>query len=251
MRVLLRFTLSFTVLTWCALAQHGGGGHGSSGGGSHSGSGSAFHGGGTAGGSYRAYGGYGGGHGFGYGFYGGRGYGYGGYGRGWGYGVWGRPYWGWGYPGYSAYWPYYSYGYPYYSYGYYDDPDGYYYPDTYTDPGYAYAPDPGMTYAPPAQAYAAPSSYTSAAHPVIHSYDQYGQEVARSGSGGASSSPIYLFALKDGQIQAAASYSIAGETLHYVTMDHQEKQVALSSIDRALTQQLNRERRVPVALPAQ
>jgi len=34
---------------------------------------------------------------------------------------------------------------------------------------------------------------------------------------------------------------MAGQTLHYVTLDRQEKQVALGSIDRALTQQLNRE----------
>jgi hypothetical protein len=44
---------------------------------------------------------------------------------------------------------------------------------------------------------------------------------------------------------------MAGQTLHYVTLDRQEKQVALGSIDRALTQQLNRERRVSISLPPQ
>ncbi|MGA2274865.1 MAG: hypothetical protein ABSH00_15010 [Bryobacteraceae bacterium] len=248
MRALFRVTLAFSVLAWCAMAQrgggHGGGGggfHGGGGGGFHSSIGGGFHGGGAIGGS-----GYRGGYGYGYG----RG-GYG-YGRGYGYGGWGYggylPYYGWGYPWYGfglGYWP--DYGY----YNYY--PYGYSYPDTYSDPGYAYSPGPAMTYAPadpPAQA-VAPSSYGGAAHPVTRSYDEYGQETAAAGGSATSSSPIYLIAQKDGEIQAAASYWIAGQTLHYVTLDRQEKQVELSSIDRALTQQLNHERHVSITLPPQ
>jgi hypothetical protein len=212
---------------------------------SHGSVASGYHG-GSIGSAYR--GGYASGVGRGYGYgYGGRGYG-----RGYGYGYRGGywPYYGWGYPwfgfGYS-YWPSY--------YGYYNGyPYDYYSPDTYSDPGYAYTPGPSMAYA-PAQAdpypQAAPAgAYAGAAHPVTRSYDQYGQEV-NTGGGASNSSPIYLFALKDGAIQAAASYSITGQTLHYVTMDHQEKEVALGSIDRALTQQLNHERRVPLTLPQQ
>ena len=74
---------------------------------------------------------------------------------------------------------------------------------------------------------------------------------ATTGSATKNSSPIYLFALKGGGIQAAGSYWIAGLTLHYVTLDRQEKEVPLSSIDRTLTLQLNRERRVPITLPPQ
>lgn len=257
MRALFRITLSFTLLAWCAMAQHGGGHgggggfHGSTGGSfSHGSMASGFHGGsygavrgGVTGSGYRGGIGYGGARGYGYAGRGyGRGYGYGGYGYRGGY--W--PYYGWGYPWYGfgfSYWPDY-YGY----YNYY--PYNYYYPDTYSDPAYAYSPAPAVTYAPdpPAQA-VAPGAYGAPAHPVTRSYDQYGQEVGTGGGSASNSSPIYLFAMKGGEIQAAASYSIAGQTLHYVTMDHQEKQVPLSSIDRGLTQQLNRERRVSLSLP--
>lgn len=268
MRALFRITLSFTLLAWCAMAQHGGGHsggggfhgggggfHGSVGGGfSHGSMASGFHGGsygavrgGAIGSGYRGGIGYGGVRGHGYGGYG-RGYGY----RGYGYrgGYW--PYYGWGYPWYGfglSYWPGYYYGY----YNYY--PYDYYYPDTYNDPAYAYSPGPAVTYAPaqadPYPQTAASGTYAGVAHPVTHSYDRYGQEVPASGGSAANSSPIYLIALKDGGIQAAGSYWISGQTLHFVTLDRQEKQLALSSIDRTLTLQLNRERRVSITLPQQ
>ena len=258
MRALFRFTLAFTLLVWCAMAQRGGGhsgggSHASMGGGSHAvtsgyrgGSYGAVRG-GAVGSGYRGGIGYGGNRGYGYGN---RGYGYG-Y-RGYGYrgGYW--PYYGWGYPWYGfgfGYWPGYDYGY----YNYY--PYDYYYPDTYSDSAYAYSPAPTVTY-PPAQGdpyaqAAAPGTYGRAAHPVTHSYDEYGQETAPPGGSAAASSPIYLIAQKGGEIQAAGSYWIAGQTLHYVTLDRQEKQLAVSSIDRALTQQLNHERRVSITLPPQ
>jgi len=267
MRALFRISLSFTLLAWCAMAQrggghggssHGGGGfHGSTGGGFSRGSvGGGFRGGsygavrgGAIGSGYRGGTGYGGARSYGYG----RGYGYGNYGhRSYGYrgGYW--PYYGWGYPWYGSgfsYWPGSYYG----SYNYY--PDDSYYPDTYTDPAYLYSPGPAATYTPAqADAYAqiaAPATYGGAAHSVTHAYDEYGQETAPAGGSTNNSSPIYLIAQKDGEIQAAASYWIAGQTLHYVTLDRQEKQVALGSIDRALTRQLNHERHVSVILPPQ
>jgi hypothetical protein len=97
--------------------------------------------------------------------------------------------------------------------------------------------------------------YVDRARPVVHDYDEYGQEVRPSGGGvaggssAASASPIYLIAMKDGVIRAAASYWVNGQSLHYVTMEHQEKQVPLGEIDRAMSQQLNRERRVQFQLP--
>ena len=99
--------------------------------------------------------------------------------------------------------------------------------------------------------------YTEAAHPVTHTYDQYGQEIPSAGSSGSpgpsatAASPIYLIALKEGVIYPASSYKVEGDTLHYVTMDHREKQVALNQVDRGLTLQLNRERRVAMNLPQQ
>jgi hypothetical protein len=250
MRALFRITLSFTLLAWCAMAQHGGGHgsgggfHGGGGGGFHSSVGGGFHGAGAIGGS-----GYRGG-------FGGRGFGYAGYGNGRGYGYRGS--------GYGGYWPYYGWGYPWWGfglgywpdYGYYDYyPYSYYYPDTYSGPGYVTLPAPAETYTPaqgdPYGQAATSGTYSGAAHPVTHAYDEYGQETAASAGSTTNSSPIYLIAQKDGEIQAAASYWIAGQTLHYVTLDRQEKQVDLSSIDRALTQQLNRERHVSITLPPQ
>jgi len=120
------------------------------------------------------------------------------------------------------------------------------------DEGYAspthYAPaqqsSPGVNiiYAtPPATA------YTARANPVIHEYD-YGQQAQQ--PSGAASSPIYLIAFQnDHAIRAAASYWVDGQTLHYVTQQHEEKLAPLGSIDRALTLQLNRERGVAFQLP--
>ena len=61
--------------------------------------------------------------------------------------------------------------------------------------------------------------------------------------------PVYLFAFQDHTIRAAASYRVDGNTLHYVTLQHEERQASLDSLDRALTLQLNRERRVALQLP--
>jgi hypothetical protein len=85
-------------------------------------------------------------------------------------------------------------------------------------------------------------------NPVLRQYDQYGQEMqSPSVSGGAS--PIYLIAFRDHSIRAAASYWLDGRTLHYVTLQHEEKQTPLDAVDREFTLQLNRERRVPFQLP--
>jgi hypothetical protein len=87
------------------------------------------------------------------------------------------------------------------------------------------------------------------ANPAPREYDEYGQEVKPLTGSGAASSPIYLIAFKDQAVRAASSYWVNGSTLHYVTLQHEERQVGLDSIDRALTLQLNRERRVPFSLP--
>jgi hypothetical protein len=90
------------------------------------------------------------------------------------------------------------------------------------------------------------------ANPVMHEYqyDQFGQQAQQPEGGGAAASPIFLLAFQhDHAIQAAASYWVNGQTLHYVTLQREEKQVPLGSLDRALTLQLNRERRVPFQLP--
>ena len=100
---------------------------------------------------------------------------------------------------------------------------------------------------PPEQA----PAVVSAARPVIREYDQYGQELRPRGGSQASGSPIYLIAFNDHTIRAAASYSVEGRTLHYVTLEHEERQAPVDTVDRTLSQALNRERGVPFSLPAQ
>jgi hypothetical protein len=244
MRIILQITLC-CLLAGEAMAQRGGG-HGG-GGGARGGGGSIGHSGGVSGGIGRV-GGYGGvaraGGGVssvGIGAYGGlSGYrgiypGYYGYRGSYGYG--------------GLYWPYaYGLGYyydPYYSdYGYYPySPDsGYGYPSTY---------QPDVTMAYPQQPSAPVSVYT--ASPVMRRYDEYGQEIAppASETSAADSSPLYLIAFKDRTIVPAISYSVTGDTFDYVTLDREAKHVPLASVDRDLSRQLNRERRVAFNLPSQ
>jgi len=223
MRVLLRIGLC-CLFAGSLMAQRG---HGGGGGGGFRG--------GSIGGGFRGGGGFIGGGGFRGGFGGYRGY-YGGFGLGYGYGY-GYPYYGAAYWGYPGYYPGY-YGYPYVS--------------TYPSyPVYEYNTSPNVTVIYPAQQQAPVPVYGSPAQPAIPSYDQYGQAV-RPGSAAPAApnpSPIFLIATKDQTIRAASSYWVDGTTLHYVTLQQEQKQLPLDTVDRALSLQLNRERHVPFTLP--
>jgi hypothetical protein len=152
-----------------------------------------------------------------------------------------------GYYGYGGiYWPYtwglgYYYDPYYWDYGYYPYSSSY----GYGYPG-AYQPNVTVVYPEPQSA---PVTVYSAS-PVVGRYDQYGQEIGAPG-GPANSSPLYLIAFKDHVIRPALAYSVTGDTLHYTTLDREDKQVPLDSVDRDLSRQLNRERRVPFDLPGQ
>jgi hypothetical protein len=172
------------------------------------------------------------------------GYGYGrGYGYGYGYGLYG---YGYGLGLGLGYWPYaydpYYYGSDSYGYGGYPGYTG----------GYAsYQTSPNVTVIYPNQnAYAAPPAPPERAHPVTREYDQNGQEIRPGGAAGGGS-PVYLIAFNDRVIRAAAAYWVDGKTLHYVTIEHEEKQASLDTVDRSLSLQLNRERQVPFQLPGQ
>jgi len=171
--------------------------------------------------------GFGVGHGFRSGpYYGGSGYGFG-LGWGWGVGSYGCPY---SYPCSSyvsypyvgGYWP-----------GYSDVPAVQY--------GYA-SSQPPVTIVYPPQA-----TQVERANPVTREYDEFGREVQPRTSTNAS--PIYLFAFEDHTIQAASSYRVEGESLHFVNLQNEQKRAALDTLDRDLTLQLNRERGVVVRLP--
>jgi hypothetical protein len=270
MRVLLQLALCGMLAGSGALAQRGGGGHGGGGGGFRGGGGmgGGFRGGGMGGGfrgggmggGFR--GGFGGGGFRGGGFRGGfnnfkggrfnnfRFNNFGRFGRfnnGFGGGFW--PGWGWGWGGLG--------------WGDWGWPDSSWYCDSYLgcgDGGYGYGggaaasyynPSPNVTViAPPAQPQAYPV-YVERANPVTHEYDQYGQETTGGASAVSNGPPIYLIAMKDHVIRAAAAYWVEGANLHYVTLQHEGKQVPLDSVDRPLSIQLNRERRVQFVLPTQ
>jgi hypothetical protein len=148
------------------------------------------------------------------------------------------------------------YGYPFYG-GFYGGYDDSYYDSSYGYSPYPYTvgsynPSPNVIVVygqPPAPEPAPAPVYTNVAPPSGRSYDEYGQEVNPAAK--TPGSPIYLVAMKDHSIIAAASYWVNGKMLHYVTLQHQEKQVPLDQVDRAFSQQLNRERRVEFLLPAE
>jgi len=170
--------------------------------------------------------------------------------RGYGYG---RGYYG-GF--YGSYWPYYGLGFGlgagywpgFYDYGY----GGYPYSAYPYDYGYAsYQTSPNVTVVYPTQSTQSTASvptYVDRARPVTREYDQFGQEIRPPAA--VAGSPVYLIAFNDHVIRAAVSYFVDGRTLHYVTLEREERQVPLDTVDRALSLQLNRERQVPFQLPA-
>lgn len=125
-----------------------------------------------------------------------------------------------------------GYGYPYVDNGEYAPYD--------SGPGYS-SPSPSVliisnqTPPPPTFVQEAPPSaaWNAAPNAQSHKYEQ----------------PLYLLAMKDGTIRAVLAYWVDGMTVHYVTMDHEQKQTSLSSLDRSLSERLNRERNVTFSLP--
>ena len=233
MRKVAQFLLIGSFLALTAVAQRGGG-HGG-GGGFHGGMGGGFRGGGFVGSGFR--GGFGGFHGGFNGFHGGfRGFRGGFVPRnrfifGFGYYPWSyAPYYsaGWGYPSYD-------YGYPYYNYPY----SGYSYPSSYSDYGSS-ASSPVVIYQsqPPITVYEAPAPPEVREYPETSSPQRNGK-------------PIYLIAFKgQSNIRAAQAYWVTENTLHFVTLQGEQRQAPVNSIDRALTFRLNRDRHVDFRLPA-
>ncbi|HEV2201820.1 MAG TPA: hypothetical protein VGR73_18525 [Bryobacteraceae bacterium] len=252
---LLKLAFFATILSSIALtpvyAQRGGGG-GSRGGG---GGGGGFHGGGgfSGGGMRGGGGGFSGGGGFrsgggfsGGGFRGGGGFAGGGFRDGRGFrgdgfrgGRFGGSSFFLGFGGWG--WPYYGWGYPYYGGGYYGYPYGYGYDPGYYDYGYP-AYDYGYTDAPPqsgptvinqsvSPGYQQPSAPTTANQSFYRTPD------------------FYLIAFADHTIQAALSFTVEGDTIHYTTREHEEKTAPLSSVDVRFSEQINRDRRVEFKLP--
>jgi hypothetical protein len=59
----------------------------------------------------------------------------------------------------------------------------------------------------------------------------------------------YLIAFKDSVIRVADQYWVSGNTLHFVTTDHEQMTAPVSSVDRTLSKRLNSEQDVAFYLP--
>lgn len=225
-------------------AQHRGGGGGFHGGGR---GGGGFHGGGGGfhgGGSFHGGGGFHGSSGFrGRGFNRG---GFRGYGRGFRYG---SPLFGYGFGlgfGYPYYYDPFLFD-SFYSPGFYDYNDYYPYNNYVSYPPVAASAPPviiNQDYAPqPVQPMAIlpPQPVQPAQPPQPVQPPEPESSVYRP--------TIYLIAFRDGTIRAAVAYWVSGDSLHYVTRQHEIRTVSLDRIDRDFSIRLNRERRVDFRLP--
>lgn len=148
---------------------------------------------------------------------------------------------GFGFQRFPRVYPFFYGGYGYYDPYWYSSPDAYSYSDNNADYGYPAQSAPpfivnqefetGPPPAPVIREYIAPGPPVSA--PAQRKYD----------------TPLYLVAFHDGEIRAVLAYWVDGASLHYVTMEHAQKQIALASVDRALSERLNGERNVTFQLP--
>ena len=244
MRVILSVLIAGFVVAAPVFAR-GGGGHGGGGGG-HGGGGGGHAGGGgmRSGGAVRggAAGGFRGGS-IGAGFRGAgfRGTGFrggfrGGFRPGFGFRFGTFPYYGY-YGGYGFYDPFFYDSYP--DYSDYSNP----YPYGYADSGYGSGgPSGAIVSNSPWYPAAPPPAYAPPPQPAVRQYPPAAQEQKYE-------TPLFLLAFKDGSIKAVLAYWVDGMTLHYVSMDHDQKQAPLSSVDRDLSERFNRERNVTFRLP--
>lgn len=118
---------------------------------------------------------------------------------------------------------------------------GFYWGDSapFYDYGESQSADPGRSTANPP---ALPPAVAETAHPVIHEYaqsEEYGIPLEQ-----PNHPVLFLIAFQDKTIRAATTYWVDGGALHYLDTAHQEKEAPLSSVDRALSAQLNSERHV-------
>ena len=153
---------------------------------------------------------------------------------------------GFGFQRFPRVYPYFSSPYFYGGYGYYD-PYWYSSPDAYPDSGYG--SDYGYS-APQAPPVIVNQEFQpqSAPPPMVQEYSAPGPP-APAAVQRKYDTPLYLLAFHDGEIRAVLAYWVDGASLHYVTMEHAQKQAALASVDRALSERLNGERNVTFQLP--
>ena len=94
---------------------------------------------------------------------------------------------------------------------------------------------------------AIPAPTPRPAQPVIR---EYHFSEAQTASPPPVDQRMYVIVLKDGSQASAVALWVQGRTLHFIDGDGDERHVALSEIDRPLTQRLNRAQQLPLSLPA-
>jgi hypothetical protein len=146
---------------------------------------------------------------------------------------------------YSFYYPSFYLGLGYGGYPYYDP---YYYGSYYGAPYYS---DPYVYGAP----YDNTVGYAQGTYAQPQAPTVINQSIGTE-SGGTTSpggyyraADYYLIAFNDHTIQAALSYRVEGDEIHYTTREHEERTAPLSSVDRMFSEQINRDRRVEFRLP--
>jgi hypothetical protein len=118
----------------------------------------------------------------------------------------------------------------------------------YAEPGPAAAPAPAPTQpAPPVVVIytSQPAPPVEIAHPSLQVFEPAAEQPAAE----TPSADFYLFAFKDHSIYSAVAYWVDGDTLHYFTTGDTHKQAPLSTLDRDLTERLNRESGAKLKLP--
>ena len=121
--------------------------------------------------------------------------------------------------------------------------------DYYGNPGYSYPSGSGS----PSVVIisnGAPGAWAAAPPQVVEQPPPPQPRVVTPPQSRQNEQPLYLLAFHDGIIRAVLAYWVDGTTVHYVTMDHEQKQTPLSSLDRSLSERLNQERAVTFSLPA-
>jgi len=151
-----------------------------------------------------------------------------------------------------GYYPYlYSgwYGFGWYDPFFYESPDAYYYGPGAYGYGYAGSNSGGPPVVIVQNMAPAPEPPPSPPGPEVREYISPPPPPPSAGSPQYSGPSLYLVAFQDGVIRAVLTYWVEDRTLHYIDPDHKEKQAPLSSVDRSLSDRLNRERNVPFHLP--
>ncbi|HLY16997.1 MAG TPA: hypothetical protein VKR61_07215 [Bryobacteraceae bacterium] len=133
----------------------------------------------------------------------------------------------------------YGYGGLYDGYGDYEPYYGSY--DTSDNP----APAPNFSNGPIVYPAARASYMAQPVTPVIHEYGPLEQPAATE----PESAPVlFQLAFRDSSVKTASAYWVSDGTLYFMDDEHNEQHASLTSVDRARSTQLNRERHVPFNL---